>query len=215
MMVLGAIMIGLLVTGFIYVKTQDEPSVPSSAAPGTSSPSKSPSQSPSKTPSKSPTAPATKSAAPTPKAGSIPAPDLDGIRELSEDSPRRILIDDRVDRGFDVSTEPVNGALEPSSSSEVARWSTRGQPGSPGTDTVFIVGSTDSGEAFGYLPGIKDGEEVRLRTDLGTLTYTVVKVTTGNPVSDKELSADVPGRLVLVGVGDTDLVVVANLTEVD
>ncbi len=98
-------------------------------------------------------------------------------------------------------------------------------PGSPGTDTVYLIGSTraNGSSAFAALPKLKAGARVTIRTDRGRLTYTVVSAAnrpTGGLANNDDFKAKAPGRLVLVGVrvdasGDTTgqaYVVIAKLT---
>jgi hypothetical protein len=129
---------------------------------------------------------------------SSPAPDLPRI---TPDAPRRLVSGSVIDAGFDSS---VN-RLEPATRGEVARLGSRGSPGSPGLDTVVVVGEVfpDGGSAFGGLPRLQRGSTVSVRTDRGTLTYTVSDTTLAREsvlAADPAIAARVPGRLVLVGI---------------
>jgi hypothetical protein len=87
----------------------------------------------------------------------------------------------------------------------VARWESRGSPGSPGTDTVYVIGRVyaDQDSAFAGLPQLRRGAKVSIRTDLGTMTYTV-DATALKPEAglrdDPLFTERKPGRLVLLGI---------------
>jgi len=175
------------------------PVTPSATAPN-ATPSTTPGSQPSKAPTKGPRA---------------------DLPKIAADSPRRITAAGAIDSGFDSSVTD----LDASSDSEVARWDPRGSPGSPGTDTVYVIGRVraDGDSAFAGLPKLKAGSKVSIRTDNGTLTYTV-RTTTLKQSSgldrDPLFRTHKPGRLVLLGIrydasGDRlakALVVVAELT---
>lgn len=128
--------------------------------------------------------------------------------------------------GFDVAVDTSGGTLHPASDAEVSRWADRGSPGSPGEDAVIVIGTTDptdSSAALARLGAVRPGTAIRLRTDQGTLIYTVAKrleVQASSLLRHPELTSRQPGRLVLVGEKyarsgarlTTDLVVVAILT---
>lgn len=141
------------------------------------------------------------------------------LTRVSPDAPRRLVSGDLIDAGFD---NAVTG-IDASSDSEVARWESRGSPGSPGTDTVYVIGRVGEDRAFAALPELAVGAKVTIRTDQGTLTYTVRRTSLEEHAGledDATFAARKPGRLVLVGnryddSGDRlgqDLVVVAQLT---
>ncbi|MGO4257527.1 hypothetical protein [Marmoricola sp. RAF53] len=200
----------------------DSPSSPST--PGTSgSPTESPipAVSPSAGTTPTTTPPPTPTPTPTPTVG--PAADL---TRISEDVPRRLTSGSALDTGFDDSVEPAGGAFSARSASEVSRWGSRGQPGSPGSDTVFVIGEVRPGGAFGALPDLRPGAKVALRTDNGTLTYTVRSVgshAAAGITTDPAVVGKAPGTLVLLGIrydasGDRtgDYVVVkADLSDAD
>jgi hypothetical protein len=143
------------------------------------------------------------------------------LPRVAPDAPRRLVSGDLIDTGFDEAVAEIGA----SSTSEVARWESRGSPGSPGTDTVYVIGRVyaDGDSAFADLPRLKPGAKVSIRTDTGTMTYTVSAAT----LKAEAGLADAPlfttrkaGRLVLVGIrydesGDRlgkALVVTAELT---
>jgi hypothetical protein len=175
------------------------PVTPSATAPS-ATPSATPGSKPSTAPSKGPTV---------------------HLPKIAADSPRRITSAAAIDSGFDSSVTD----LDASSDSEVARWDPRGSPGSPGTDTVYVIGRVraDGDSAFAKLPRLEAGSTVSIRTDNGTLTYTV-RTTTLKQSSGLEhdplFRTHKPGRLVLLGIrydasGDRlakALVVTAELT---
>lgn len=162
--------------------------------------------------------PAAKGPSASPSRSAAPA----RLARIAPDAPRRIVSGNLIDAGFDSAVT----AIEPSSTTEVARLESRGSPGSPGTDTVYVIGRVvagDSDSAFAELPGLRRGAKVSIRTDRGTLTYTV-RASTLEPEAalprDPLFTARTAGRLVLVGIryaasGDRlnqALVVTAELT---
>ncbi len=182
------------------------------------SPAPSDSSSPTRTPIPPISTPTTPASTPSPsptKAASL--------ARVAEDPPRRLVSGSVLDTGFDNAVEPSGGELTATSDDEVARWASRGSPGSPGSDTVVVVGRMSSGAPFEKLGELAKGSKVTIRTDEGELTYRVAS-TARTPVDglleDPLLTAKKPGRLVLVGnayapSGDRmtkDLVVVAELS---
>jgi hypothetical protein len=159
-------------------------------------------QSPTTTPA-APTAPTT--------TASLPA--------VAPSAPRRLQSGTAIDTGFDAAVT----TLEPASTSEVARLSSRGSPGSPGTDTVVVLGKVRAAGALAQLPALTAGTTLTIRTDAGTMTYTVSSATLRPEAAlaqDPLVTQRVPGRLVLVGIRYADsgdrlrdaLVVTAQLT---
>lgn len=192
-----------------------DPGTPSTAP--SSSPTVTPSPSPSVTPT--PTPAPSPSVTPTPTPSATPSPTPRPARDLpalSPDQPRRLVIDGLLDVGFDAAVGTSGGTLRPASDAEVSRWADRGSPGSPGEDAVVVIGSMDAGAAFAGLGTVEPGTAIRLRTDQGTLTYTVARrldVKASALLQHPELTRRGPGRLVLVGDrATTDVVVVAVLT---
>lgn len=176
------------------------------------------------TPTVTATPGATPTATPSKKPSVTPTP-KPSLPRVAPAVPRRLAAGTFLDVGFDDSIEPRNGSFRAASTGEVARWGSRGLPGSPGTDTVYVVGSTraDGDSAFARLPRLKPGAMVTIRTDRGRLTYTVASAAdrpTGGLAKNDAFAAKVPGRLILVGLrvdGSGDLtgrayVVVATLT---
>jgi hypothetical protein len=138
----------------------------------------------------------TPSVTPSPTATSKPVPTLPRV---APDAPRRITSGNAIDSGFDSSVTD----LDASSDAEVARWDSRGSPGSPGTDTVYVLGRVRTDAAFARLGDLRKGSTVSIRTDSGTLTYTVLATALRQ---EDGLSRDPlfrrhhAGRLVLVGI---------------
>jgi hypothetical protein len=143
------------------------------------------------------------------------------LPKVAPDAPRRLVSGTLLDTGFDDAVTEIDAA----STSEVARLESRGSPGSPGTDTVYVIGRVyaDGDSAFADLPRLKAGAKVSIRTDSGTMTYTV-SASTLKPeaalADDPLFTARKAGRLVLVGIRydesddrlDEVLVVTAQLT---
>jgi hypothetical protein len=142
------------------------------------------------------------------------------LPRVAPDAPRRITAAGLIDSGFDnAATE-----LDPASTTEVARWEPRGSPGSPGTDTVYVIGEVNGDDSgFAGLPQVKPGASVSITTDNGTLTYTVsaaaLKPEDGL-TEDPLFTRHKRSRLVLVGIRyddsgdrlDKALVVTAQLS---
>jgi hypothetical protein len=150
-----------------------------------------------------------------------PTPSVTPLPRVAPDAPRRLVAGSLIDTGFDSAVT----RLEAASSSEVARLETRGSPGSPGTDTVVVVGEVLTGRdsAFAALPRLRVGGTVSIRTDRGTMTYTVraaVLQPRATLAANAVITDKMPGRLVLVGLRyaasgtrlDDALVVTAELT---
>ncbi|MCW2784432.1 MAG: hypothetical protein JWP74_949 [Marmoricola sp.] len=146
--------------------------------------------------SPSPTATSTKKVGP--KSPTRPA------TKVKPDVPRRLTVPGVLDVGFDDSVQPKNGLFTAASTAEVARWGTRGSPGSPGSDTVYVVGKIDgSKSAFRTLAQVHTGSRISIRTDSGTLTYTVTSVGSHRASTlthDASFRARHPGRLYLIGL---------------
>jgi hypothetical protein len=152
--------------------------------------------------SPSATTSATTSIAPPATASSSPSPTRRATPRLPRvpaDAPRRITSGSVLDSGFDSAVTD----LDASSDAEVARWEQRGSPGSPGTDTVYVVGRVRPDAAFARLGDLRRGSKVAIRTDSGTLTYTVGS-TALRPKAGLDASSlfrrHRAGRLVLVGI---------------
>jgi hypothetical protein len=158
------------------------------------SPSVSPTPTPTPTPTPSPT--------PTTNPGSLPA--SKPLPRLRSAVPRRLAIAAVLDVTLDNSIQPTAGQFTPPSTAGVARWGTRGLPGSPGTDTVYIVGKINGpGSAFRRLATVRARTRIAIRTDAGLLTYTVTSVRGRRAqglLTDPTFRAHVPGRLILIGV---------------
>jgi hypothetical protein len=148
-----------------------------------------------------------------------PAAQPRALPRVAPDAPRRITAGHLLDSGFDNAVTD----LEPSSASEVARWEPRGSPGSPGPDTVYVLGEVSEDGAFARLAQLKPGASVRITTDSGVLVYTVGAATLRREdglAQSPLFRTHKAGRLVLVGFRyddagdrlDKALVVTAQLT---
>lgn len=141
-----------------------------------------------------PTTPTTPTTSPSPTTRATPR-----LPRIPADAPRRITSGNVLDSGFDSAVTD----LDASSDAEVARLEQRGSPGSPGTDTVYVLGRVRQDAAFAQLGDLRRGSKVAIRTDNGTLTYTVGS-TALHPESGLEESPlfrrHHAGRLVLVGI---------------
>jgi hypothetical protein len=144
---------------------------------------------------------------------------------VAADPPHRLLAGSVVDTGFGNALTTTSGRLIPDAPGEVQRVASRGMPGSPGTDTVVIIGAaTTTGRgSFDDLGKVTVGGTVELDTYAGTLTYTVRAKPLVSPdavLTLPQVQAHRPGRLVLVvahydngnRIGK-DLVVIAQLTK--
>jgi hypothetical protein len=149
---------------------------PSATTTGTTTPTATPTAAPTKTPTAAPRLP-----------------------RVAPAAPRRITSGKLLDAGFDSAATD----LDASSNTEVARWESRGSPGSPGRDTVYVFGRVRAGGAFARLAKLGAGSRVVIRTDNGTMTYTVSAATL-EPESglrkDPLFRQHRAGRLVLVGI---------------
>lgn len=187
---------------------------------------------PAPTPASSPTsystpttaAPSTSPTA-TPTASQTKRPAKPKPAAVAEDSPRRLRIGSLVDTRFGNALSTTTGRLIPGTPGEVQRVASRGTPGSPGTDTVVIIGAaTTTGRgSFDDLGKVAVGSPAELDTYAGTLTYTIRNKSLVSPdavLGLPRVSAHTPGRLVLVvahydggnRIGK-DLVVIAQLTK--
>lgn len=191
------------------------------AAPPVATPT--PTATPSTTPTPTPTPTPTLTPTHTPTARPTHArPELPTV---APSVPRRLTSAPFIGSSFDNSIEPVRGVFEAPVVFAVARWGSRGSPGSPGTDTVYVVGRirANGTGALAPLTRLEAGSKVTIRTDNGLLTYTVRAVQNRDAAAlfkDPAFQAKVPGKLILIGVeydagghrsGD-DLVVTAQLT---
>ena len=205
-LVVGAAIAG----GYALSRSDDDPPDHPAAPRPTST-----SSAPVTTPTSHPTVHST----PPPKA----TPTAKPLPRVRPSPPRRLVVPGVLDVGFDDVVAPRNGVFRAASTAEVARWGGRGVPGSPGTDTVYVIGKASADGAFARLGALHRGSRITLRTSTGVLSYTVQATT---EAAAKGLTADasfkqrVVGRLQLVGIrydakGDrtgTILVVTARLT---
>jgi hypothetical protein len=156
----------------------------------------------------------------SPDSGTGPSPTL---RPLPEASPRHLTVlaggEVPLATDFDSARPQTDAPLVTLSSGEVTRLADRGLPGSPGSDTVVIVGDASSGGVWASLPQVEPGNRLLLTTEAGELVYEVVALRSRSPASvlaDDWLTEREPGLVVLVGryaETEADLLVRARLTE--
>lgn len=167
-------------------------------------------------------APSSAPSSPTATDSAQPPVDLPSIPEAS---PRRLRSGALIDAGFDAAIIADSGRFTAASASELSRLATRGRPGSPGTDTVVVIGEDrfDRTAALNRIGDLEVGDSIELETYNADLSYTVEKATELDAAAvpaDRTLSAKVPGRLVLVAITydstgnrtGRDTVVTARLT---
>lgn len=141
----------------------------------------------------------------SPPTTSTSSPPTQGLPTVPTSVPRSLVVKGLLEVGFDDAVTPEGGKFVAGSTAEAARWESRGQPGSPGKDTVFLIGKVyrQGASAFDDLPSVKVGSEIVIRTDEGRLTFTVT-ASDDRPASGlidtPDFTDKVPGRLVLVGI---------------
>jgi hypothetical protein len=172
-------------------------------------------------PSTGPTAPPA-SASPTKKASPPPA-----LTRVPAAAPHEISIGSLVRAGFSTSLGAVDRHLIPDRPDKLQRLAVRGLPGSPGTDTVILVGAAnDRGTgALDDLDKVHMGDLITLTTQNATLTYRVDTLRQASPddvLTLPQVRARDTGRLVIdraryVGGNRTgsDLVVIAQLVQAE
>jgi len=194
---------------------------PSSSEPEAAGRAPTPTTTPS--PSASPTAPpASASAAPTKKASPRPA-----LARVAATAPHEISIGSLVRAGFSTSLGTVHRHLIPDRPDKLQRVAARGLPGSPGTDTVILVGAAnDRGTgALDDLDKIHVGDLITLTTQNATLTYRVDSLREASPddvLALSQVRARDTGRLVIDRARyvrgnrtGSDLVVIAQLVQAE
>lgn len=168
---------------------------------GTATPRTSP---PTRLPIPSASATPTPTLIPTPTPTPTPTPATKPLPRVTADVPRRMSVAGVLNVGFNSSIEPRSGRFTITLAERVARWGSRGEPGSPGTDTVYVVGKiAGASSAFQHLGRLHAGSRIVIRTDVGLLTYTVRSVaqhSASGLLGDPSFRAHVHGRLVLVGL---------------
>lgn len=147
-------------------------------------------------PVSSPDSPSSKPA--TPSTG---PPTTTRVPAVPPAPPQRMQVGDVPGVGFGESVPPAR-TLAPPGGGLFARLATRGEPGSPGRDTVVVVGGTGAGGPLDTAT-LRPGTKVVVETTRGRLTYrvdTTRQVDAAKLLSDASLQGRVPGRLVLVAV---------------
>lgn len=169
-----------------------------------------------------PTVTVSPTVSPTATAKATP-PATPALPRVAPSAPRRLVVRGLFEIGFDSVVAPHNGVFRAASTAEVARWGGRGVPGSPGLDTVYVIGKVSTQGAFAKLVKLHRGVRISLHTDTGVLSYTVQVVTerrAAGLTTDPTFIEGRAGRLQLVGIrydvkGDRTgmiLVVTAQLT---
>lgn len=168
------------------------------------------------TPSSSPSAAATGRTSPRP-----------ALTRVTATPPHEISIGSLVRAGFSTSLGAVEQHLVPERPDKLQRLADRGLPGSPGTDTVVLVGAAnDRGTgALDNLDKVRVGDPITLTTQNATLTYRVHALRQASPagvLTLPEVRGHDTGRLIIdraryVGGNRTgsDLVVIAQLVQAD
>lgn len=126
----------------------------------------------------------------------LAAPTHLAIPELDIDAAVEEYTNDQVDS--------AGGWVDPPRRDVVAWWSGGGTPGDPADNTVYLYGHVSRLSAvFNPLAVAASGQLILLTTAAGTLTYRVTEVLPPIPKSElpdvPEVSAAVPGRLLLIG----------------
>ena len=151
----------------------------SDSATGSASPSASPSARTSPSPTRGPTTePGTKKTKKaTKKARKRTAP---ALTKVPASPPHAISIGRAIANApFGNALSPTSGRLIPDAVDELQRLGDRGIPGSPGTDTVVLVGASST-SGRGALDGIDDvrtGAQIVLETQNARLTYKITSAT--------------------------------------
>lgn len=149
----------------------------------------------------------------TPREGSAPAvaPPEPVVVAPVPGSPRRLSIPALGVTAPVVPVEPVGDTLvPPSDPMELGWWAEGARPGADRGSALITGHTVQGGEgALNDLEELARGEQVRVRTDQGSVTYRVARteVYTKGALSrhaDRLFAQDVPGRLVLVTCEDWD-----------
>lgn len=214
-LLIGAGVVVVVVIGLVIALTLgggEQKTPPAAAVTNSPTPSPSAAASPSAVPP--PSAKAKPSKAPAPTITAVPA-----------SPPHEITIGNLVTAGFSDSVDVVARHLIPKRTDKLQRLGTRGVPGSPGKDTVIVVGAAnDRGTGvLDDLHQVRTGQTIALTTQTGTLTYKVTTVRHASPTAVLNLAQvreHRAGRLVIdcanyVGPNRTnsDLVVIAQLVK--
>ncbi|HEU4568343.1 MAG TPA: hypothetical protein VFR99_09940 [Marmoricola sp.] len=149
-------------------------------------------------PASSPASPSSSSTASPSSPGSAEAT---GLPTVAPAPPQRMQVGDVPGVGFGESVPAARATAGPSGDL-FARLESRGLPGSPGQDTVVVLGGAGAGGPFDAAT-LRPGTEVVVETDRGRLTYRIDTTRTVDAralLGDASLQGQVPGRLVLVAV---------------
>lgn len=184
--------VSLLIAGVLWLLGNDAADDP---APKNATPTLKATPSASSTPTNQPPASSVPKPSTTPRQPTLP--------EIEPASPRRLVIGSAVDAGFDRAISSADLPLSAASSAELSRLASRGTPGSPGADTVVIVGEDrfDRSAALNDIADVAEGDTIELETYNATLTYTigtVAKVDSEALAQQPAYSEKKPGRLLLI-----------------
>lgn len=165
---------------------------------------------------------------PTTSMEPVPVSPIDDLPRIPGAPPQRLVIGDAVDVRFANAITSEEGLLEAPTPDRLARLEDRGEPGSPGEDTVILVGQDrfDQQAALNDIADVAKDDELVLETRNARLTYTVDSIFKVGSESTRHstLFRDVrPGRLLLIATtydadGErtgADTVVVARLTDAE
>jgi len=214
LIIAGVVALVVVVAILVFALTRSGASTPKATPP-----------TPTPTPSVTPSTPASPTPTQTTKPTTKPTKAAPSIAPVPASPPHQITIGSLVDAGFKSSIGVIDGHLIPGAASKLQRLETRGMPGSPGKDTVVLVGAAnDRGTgALDDLAKVRTGETIALTTQTGTLTYRITALQHAAPnavLGLPQVRAHVPGRLVVdcasyVGLDRTnrDLVVIAQLVK--
>ena len=115
-----------------------------------------------------------------------------------------VHIDADVEEYTDAQVKAAGGVVNPVHRDTVAWWSGGGTPGDPADNTVYLYGHVARTTAvFNPLASVQVGQTITVTTAAGTLTYAVTAILP--PIlkkdlpTDPDVTASVPGRLVLIG----------------
>lgn len=132
------------------------------------------------TPIPTPTAKASATHGPTSSPSTPSTPHSRSLPRVPAAPPHHLSIGSAVAADFGSSITPTSGRLIPSSVDVLQRLGTRGTPGSPGNDTVVLVGAaTTAGTGvLDDLGRVHTGDTITVQTPTGTLRYTVSTIGT-------------------------------------
>lgn len=178
-------------------------------------------------PAATPPADSTRKPSPAPTFPTLtpsPVAPIDDLPRIPGAPPRRLIVGEAVDASFTNAIDSDEDVLEAPSATKLARLEGRGEPGSPGKDTVVIIGQDrfDKQAVLNDIAEVSKDDAISLETYNARLTYTVegvFKVASESVRNSTSFRDTRPGRLLLIATtyddsGErtgTDTVVVAHL----